>query len=324
MTYWLKTSEERQAEKDLEKNFQAVLKQFDENEKVKDRFTQYLKENENGVIRLDGYNQETEDFEVLYLPILHRWKKEYKKRVLAKTYKINDWYKKNKQPVTLITFTTRQQGLKIPDQIDLLKDSFNKIKKIMNKLFGRFPYIWVMEPHKSGYAHIHMLYFGKRLSKNNKDRIKDLWEKKYNAGTQLDFAYSKTQRSLNNAGGYVFKYIAKTLDFDLLKDRETGYYMLSSWVREMSKRDTHYRGVRFWGASKDITAAMQADYEPRPVIWFRTNIKRTDKSTKKVSWFPVWVSPDLECDDNNTTLNNFEKWLPTWWQALADSIHAFD
>lgn len=319
MTYWLKqpkTEEQEKAEK--EAFYQKCIKDFDENEKVKDRFEEYLKLNENGYIRLDGYNPEAETFEVVYMPVLHRWKKEYKKRVLAKTYKINDWYKENKQPVTLITFTTRQKGLTIPQQIDLLKDSFNKIKKTMNKVLGKFDYLWVMEPHKSGYAHIHMLYFGKKLTKDNQKLIKTLWDKKYNAGNQLDFSYSPTQRSLNNAGGYVFKYLAKTLTYEMLEMKETGYYQLSAWAREMSKRDTSYRGVRFWGCSRDLTKAMSADTCPSPVIWFRTNIKRDN------SWFPVWVSPDLYDDDENTTLTLFDEWLPTWFKALEELGKEFE
>lgn len=322
MTYWLKSPEEREAEKLAAE--QRTIKEFDENETVKAEFEAYLKKCSTGAMRLDGYDYDKDAFTVLYMPLVHRWTTLYKKRQLAKTYKINDWYKAHKQPVTLITFTTRQQNLTIPSQIDLLKDSFNKIKKVMKKILGGFSYVWVLEPHKSGYAHIHMLYFGKKLSKNNKKRIKDLWDKKYNAGTQLDFAYSKTQRSLNNAGGYVFKYLAKTMTYELLQMKDTGYYLLSSWVRKMSKRDTHYRGVRFWGASKDITAAMQAEYEPKPVIWFRTNIKMKDRTTQKISWFPVWVSPDLQDDDENKVLTNFDNWLPSWWQALNELGKVFD
>ncbi|MDO9573469.1 MAG: hypothetical protein Q7I94_00635, partial [Candidatus Contubernalis sp.] len=82
--------------------------------------------------------------------------------------------------------------------------------------------------------------------------------------------------------------------------------------------------VRFWGCSRSLTKAMNADYEPKPVMWFRTNIRRFDEKKNRLTWFPVWVSPDLYDDDNNTTLNKFDEWLPTWFKALTDLGKEFD
>lgn len=283
---------------------------YDMNEIVKDRMVDYLEKNKNGVIRVDGYNVDNDEYEVRYIPILHRWKPEYKKRVMAKTYAINEWYQNNRLPVTLITFTTRQVDMTIPDQIRLLNSSFNKIKKVMNRHLGHFPYLWVIESHKSGMSHLHMLYFGSELpvelqgdGKNNRGLIRDLWENKYHAGKIIDFSFSPVQRSLNNAGGYVFKYLSKTLSYEALDDRGSGYFLLSSWVREMSRHDSHYNGVRFWDCSRDLKEAMRLNRDPSPVIWFRTNI-RTDKG-----WFPLWISSDLWGDEELKILIKFDNWV---------------
>src|SRR5665647_1115494 len=304
MPYWL-----NQEPKSLG-YVQSVIREFDKNEQVKDKMVVYLEKNKNGVIRIDGYNQDTGEYEVRYMPLLHRWKPEYKKRVMAKTYAINKWYQKNRLPVTLITFTTRQIGMAIPDQIQLLKEAFNKVKKVMNRHLGRFPYLWVIEAHKSGMSHLHMLYFGAKLpvelqgdGKKNRGLIRELWENKYQAGKIIDFSFSPVQRSLNNAGGYVFKYLSKTLNYDMLSDRDSGYFLLSSWVREMSRRDTDYKGVRFWDCSRDLKKAMRLNRDASPIIWFRTNIK-TDKG-----WFPLWVSPDLWGDTESLVLIRFDNWI---------------
>lgn len=307
MPYWCCDYE---PEPEPEPFYQSKIRDYDINEQVKDRMIEYLDKNKNGVIRIDGYNLDDDEYSVCYLPLLHRWKPEYKKRVMAKTYSINEWYKKNRLPVTLITFTTRQTDLLIPEQVDLLRESFNKVKKVMNSRLGHFPYLWVIESHKSGMSHLHMLYFGDELpialqgdGKKNRGLIRELWENKYDAGKIIDFSFSPAQRSLNNAGGYVFKYLAKTLSYEALNDRDSGYFLLSSWVREMSRRDSHYRGVRLWDCSRDLKEAMRLNRDASPVIWFRSNIKTEN------GWFPLWVSPDLWGDAESKILIQFDCWL---------------
>lgn len=305
MTYWLDSGSEAEP---LDYVIPELMS-FDLNEIVKENMIDFLDKNKYCVMRIDGYDVDTGEYIVRYLPMLHRWHPDYKKRVMAKTYALNQWYQKNRVPVTLITFTTRQNDL-IPDQILLLNSAFNKIKKVLNRRLGRFSYMWVIEAHKSGYCHLHMLYFGDELpielqgdGKKNRGLIRDLWENKYDAGKIIDFSFSPAQRSLNNAGGYVFKYLSKTLAYEALEDRDSGYFLLSSWVREMSRRDSKYQGVRFWGCSRDISEAMRLNLNPSPVIWFRTNIKTAS------GWYPLWVSPDLWDDSGNDYLIRFDAWL---------------
>jgi hypothetical protein len=151
-----------------------------------------------------------------------------------------------------------------------------------------------------------MLYFGKKIPKFIQDKVNDLWINKYRVARHyVHFEYSGYQRSLNNAGGYVFKYLSKTMDEQLIKDPGSGYFLLASWVREMSKHDSRYKGVRLWGCSRDISDAIKYEKAVTPVIWFRVNVK-TEKG-----WFPLWVSEDLWSDDGLTCLKNYENWLPT-------------
>ena len=294
---------------DNDKLSQSTFRDYDLDEIVKDQMFEFLERTSRVVLRLDGYNPEKDCYTVWYLPMLHRWKPQYKRRIMAKTYAINDWYKKHvpRLGVTMVTFTTEQSGIMIPDQIASLQFCFNKIKKVMNKWLGRFSYLWVIEPHpSSGYCHLHLLYFGKRIPKFMQNKINDLWVNKYQVARHyVNFKYSGYQRSLNNAGGYVFKYLSKTMDEKLIEDTESNYFLMASWVREMSKRGSKYHGVRLWGCSRDISDAIRYEAKASTVVWFRVNIK-TDKG-----WFPIWVSEDLWIDDGTTYLENYENWLKT-------------
>lgn len=300
MAYWVDDDEER--------TIQSTFKEFDLDEIVKEKMYDFLERTKKTVMRLDGFDPEKECYAVWYLPLLHRWKPQYLKRVLAKTYAINEWYKKHvpRLGVTMITFTTEQRDVMIPDQIEALRYSFNKIKKVMKKHLGSFSYLWVIEPHKTGYCHLHMLYFGSRIPTFIKKKIDDLWINKYHvARHHVNFEYSGYQRNLNNAGGYVFKYLSKTMDEKLITDRDSGYFLLASWVREMSRHDSRYNGVRMWGCSRDISDAMRYDKAVSPVCWFRVNLK-TD-----TGWFPIWVSEDLWSDDGSTYIEKFDSWVST-------------
>lgn len=242
------------------------------NDEAMVRFVSYLRQTEGQYLIMLGVEDDSGRAVAVKLPFLHRWKADYKKRLLAKMYRMNEWYRRNKSPVSMLTLTTVQRGLTIPDQLILLKESFNLLKKMMRKHIGKNEYVWVLEPHKSGYAHIHMLWFG-QLTVEQQDMIRDLWVGKYGAGGYKDavqFVVKSTQRSLKSAGAYFFKYLAKTL----MDAVDTGYMLLSAWVREMSRRGSSWSGVRFWGASAMLTRVMA--YIPRlehvAMSWFKSMI----------------------------------------------------
>lgn len=254
-------------------------------------FYDFLKQSESRTIRLDACNLSTGSWCYGYVSGLHRWKNEYRKRVYAKLQCLNSWYEEHHSPVTMVTFTTRQKGLEKWEQIDLLKYSFNKAKKMLNKYLGKFPYVWVMECHKSGYSHIHMLIF-KRVPRELRYQLQELWNNKYSAGgfgESMNFKVKKSQRDLRSAAAYVFAYVTKTLDYELLSDVSSGYYIQSSWIWKMSRHDTDYTGVRSWGSSRDITEAMRytGKIDSDIVIW------RVNWLTPSGDWFPVWVDEDM-------------------------------
>jgi len=255
-------------------------------------FYDFLKESEHTIIRLDGFNNSSDSWCTSYISGTHRWKDSYKKRIYAKIHALDAWYVKHHSPIAMVTFTTFQKGIEKPDQIDLLKHSFNKAKKLLNKYLGKFPYIWVMECHESGYSHIHMVVF-KNISRSLREKISKIWTGKYSAGGFKDavqFKISKPQRSLRSAAAYVFAYIVKTLDYEALNTVNSGYYIQSSWVWKMSRRDTDYTGVRLWSSSRDLTEAMKNTDEclDSNIIWWRVSWK-----VPNGGWFPLWIDSDM-------------------------------
>ena len=270
---------------------------IDSDKSVGLEFAEFLEMSEDCVIRLDGYNGEGDSVSNL-ISGLHRWKTEYKKRVYAKLHQLNPWYEKNRSPLTMVTFTTQQ---KTPDskpmekweQLDLLKLSFNKAKKMLNKYLGKFSYFWIMEPHESGFAHIHMLMFA-AVPREIRKMLAEMWRTKYCPGScgykdSMKFSMSKTRRSLGSVGAYVFKYVEKTLNYDLLKNIKSGYFKLSSWVWKMSRHDTDYKGVRFWGCSRDLSTVMACSKEnTSDTVWWRVSWKVPDGGM-----YPMWIDDDM-------------------------------
>ncbi|HEY9754603.1 MAG TPA: hypothetical protein V6C97_05565, partial [Oculatellaceae cyanobacterium] len=247
-------------------------------------FYDFNVESEQCSIRIDGCCGSDDEWCTSYISGLHRWKPDYKKKTYAKLQCLNDWYDEHHSPITLVTFTTRQRDLEKWEQIDLLKSSFNKGKKMLNKRLGRFPYVWVMECHESGYSHIHMIIF-REVPRKVRRELQGLWNNKYCAGgygEALNFSIKKGQRDLRSAGAYVFAYVVKTLDYEMLKHVDSGYYIQSSWVWKMSRHDTDYTGVRLWGCSRDISEAMAYSGEKNlDAIWWRVSWKIPDGG-----WFP--------------------------------------
>lgn len=283
---------------------------IDELQSVDKEFIEFLKRSESVRLRLDGCDVSTNEWKTCIMSGLHRWKTEYKKRIYAKLRQLNPWYEQNRTPLTMATFTTRQRGLSIPEQVDLLRLSFNKAKKLLNKYLGKFPYFWIVEPHKSGYAHIHMLIF-KSIPRALRYKVASAWSGSYGAGgykDSLKFSISKTQRSLGSAGAYVFKYIEKTLEYDLLSNPDSGYFKLSCWVWKMSKRNTDYTGVRFWGCSRDLSEVMAYSVEDdMNTIWWRVNYWYTATDKYPAGWYPIWTDEDMAAYPER--IYEYDSWL---------------
>jgi len=149
-----------------------------------------------------------------------RWTTAYRKKLLAKLYLLDEYIKENPSPVTLMTLTTyhdlkyRQNDdsprLSIPEAFEVLKTSWKKLSMIIRKKMPNTEYIWIVEPQKSGYPHLHVVLFAD-VSIGMQDGIKKQWEK-YGAGDYehgADFEIRQPEDTIKSLRNYLMKYIAK-------------------------------------------------------------------------------------------------------------------
>jgi len=191
---------------------------------------------------------------VRILPYIHRWSIPYRNMILAKLYRLSDWYDTHVSNVTMLTFTTYQKNITYPDQLMLLKKSFNKIRQTISKFEGNSQYFWILEHHKSGYAHMHCMYF-RFFSQVEQQTIRSLWSDKYGAGSAahgVNFSGQiKQQTSIGSLKAYLMKYLSKTF-----YDESPGQLLFNFNVWAMQQSDD-YPGIRLLGSSRAVSAIMK-------------------------------------------------------------------
>ena len=233
-------------------------------------FKQYLKSTSQMTIDLKLYDMQKMEIVYLHLPYTHRWHEKYRNRTLARFYKFNDWWElQGKPPLTLLTLTTYQDGKYSRDQVggytigesfSVLKASWDKLRKMLR---GRiichpFDYLWTLEPHLTGYPHMHIAIIG-TLDDIQKEKVKTLWCDDYNAGSyqhgaQFEDSCLDAKGDIKNAGFYLFKYLGKS--FCISPDDMTPGEL--KFNTELWKN-----GWRQWGSSRGIGRAMKLDYQEK-------------------------------------------------------------
>jgi hypothetical protein len=191
---------------------------------------------------------------------IHRWTSIYRKAVIAKMYLLEKWYRENPCDLTMATFTTYQDGkyseekvgkLTIEDSFQLLKQSWNKIRMNLRYYSPELSFVYFFEPHKTGYPHLHVLFFG-NLTPEIQHKIKTFWSEKFNAGSYEHGVDFKEKREIKSIRNYMIKYFSKILrsETDDWTDGEL-FFNAIIWKK----------GYRLWGASQHLSKAMQ-----KPII----------------------------------------------------------
>lgn len=236
-------------------------------------FSAYLGEKSCLSIRVTRRNLNTGELRDCVFPYVHRWTEIYRRRVLCKLYYIEEFFDVNPKDVTMITLTTYQRGKDHQECLDLLKDSRSKFLDACRSRFGSNSYIWVLEPHETGYAHCHMAFF-KRLTADMKDSLRCLWSLNYRAGSidhGLDFSEPKASSdgvfkagSIAKIRAYFMKYISKNIrDTDF----ETHEMLFNALLKKTSSR--------LWGSSRDLSRYVNEQMESYRE---KKHGKRTDSS----------------------------------------------
>ena len=141
-----------------------------------EKFGEWLKKTQKAKIILKKKGVESFGFgmnDILVLPYQTRFTKSYKRKTLWKFRVICDKYKN--KPYVHVTLTC-YRSFPIPRAIQVLKEGWNKLRTYLVKKHGLLPYLAVLEPHKDGYPHLHILIFtSKYLIKQA--QLSSLWQK---------------------------------------------------------------------------------------------------------------------------------------------------
>ena len=140
---------------------------------------------------------------------LHRWTPAYRKAIVSKFYQLQEWWEKNPSPITLLTLTTYQDlkyrqnddspRLSIEEGFTTLKKGWRWLSVWLRKYYPNIEYVHIMEPHRSGYPHLHVVLFG-GLPKSSQEDIRRLWSEKYELAhmtTVLIFRYGARTKGLS-------------------------------------------------------------------------------------------------------------------------------
>lgn len=185
------------------------------------QFVLYLRAMDTMGLCVSGFNNRDNKGIDIGFAANHRWTTAYRNKLLAKLYLLDDYIKENPSPVTLMTLTVFQDGeysesmlgekLTIPESFELLKKSWKKLSMMVRNILPGCEYIWIVEPHKSGYPHLHLALFAD-VPLGTQERLKRLWSEKYHAGSfenGIDFEIRRPEQSIESLRNYLMKYIAK-------------------------------------------------------------------------------------------------------------------
>lgn len=245
--------------------------------------------------------QKSGQFVAKDMPYITRFHETYRKGIVAKFYQLERYMQDNPSPLTMITLTTYQDGeysremkghaVDHEEAFGLLTDSFRKLRQLItNRIFdGCTPdYFYVLEPHASGYPHMHLCYLSK-FTQEDEQRIRSLWSVKYGAGEQVDFAFREPEEAVQSIRNYLLKYMRKGFLESGSKfcdeKLSPGQLVFNAMLRKTQ--------LRMWGCSRKLSKVMaRSNLEivrdgdgqvvdaipkrPDGITWFRTDMHTVD------------------------------------------------
>jgi hypothetical protein len=193
------------------------------------------------------------------LPYKTRWTQTYKCGMIAKMYGVEEYLRKSLRGgvVTLLTLTGYQGGglsrevkgsvVSREDLFDEMKRGWRLLSNLLVKVSPGLEYVWVMEPHKSGYPHMHVAIFG-YVSKELQERLSRLWSEKYEVGSRehgIDFSVKSVKESIQSVRNYLMKYITKGIGGEGKRK-----WTVEEWVYHALAWKHHHRYI---GMSRSIS-----------------------------------------------------------------------
>lgn len=248
------------------------------------QFRHYLRATQDMNFRITGTSDwEGHDLTVTReIPYIHRWTPIYKSSVLARFYLLESHAREQHiGALTMLTLTTyhgyfesgnpsQNSTATIPEAFQALKAGWDKLRQSIR----RRSYVWILEPHRSGYPHIHVALL-EPVTEKDQARIKALWHK-YGCGDQEHGAQFSTPKggTVGSIRNYLMKYMVKAWGDSTWTTAQLVFNALA-WEHSW----------RLWGSSADITAVMKRPpKEPENVEWQTTEIRTSRFADHQVTW----------------------------------------
>jgi hypothetical protein len=277
-------------------------------------FIGYVEEKKNLTFEAKFRNKKTgeEKRSEKPIPYVHRWTVVYRRAILAKFYQLEAGLGDDVHGVSMITLTVSQRGKDPEECLFNLKKYYNLLFKLLRKLYGTNDYFYVLEPHKTGYPHMHILYL-RSFSSAEKEHIRNIWSNFYGVAAHdigVNFSEPKASDSgefaagsIARVRGYLMKYVSKGLHSESMKPSELLFNAL------LKKTKT-----RLWGCSRRFSQIMKKPVDAASNEWECVEvIEKNQGEFVKVRW-------TKESGLNPETVKTW-KWyntVPTW--CLSDRM----
>nr|WP_011167199.1 pML-orf1 [Methanohalophilus mahii]AAR99343.1 pML-orf1 [Methanohalophilus mahii] len=241
-------------------------------------FVDYMENTESVYLEVQGVTPEGKEVSK-QMPYVHRFTNIYRRGILAKFYQLENYLKRNPQPITMITLTTYQDsqysvkkiGHKVDHEqaLEMLVDGFRKLRELITNRIceGHTPdYFWILEPHESGYPHMHLCYL-EEFTEGEQEHIKSIWADKYGAGEQVDFSFRKPEDTVRSIRNYLMKYMSKGFLDSGSKYSSTKMKPAQLVFNALLKKSK----ARMWGCSRHLSKVMArpGQQSPMEIVWYR-------------------------------------------------------
>ncbi|WP_338093365.1 rolling circle replication-associated protein [Methanorbis furvi] len=236
---------------------------------------------EGKTLNIDGYDTFSCKPVTMELEYVHRFTESYLKGLLWKFSRLEEWYKEHKTPVYLLSLTTSSKNKTIREAFDVLREGWRNLAHVLRKMRQekgmQIEYIYVYEPHKSGYPHIHVALFG-NLTDDDVERLRRLWSDKYKIGSYehgLNISLPRKHQEIHHVRAYILEYVKKSIDLSNVTvphfvflavlwsfyDKSQWSWKIPYWTASgtFAPKSTGGGAFRLWGASRQLTQIMKFD-----------------------------------------------------------------
>jgi hypothetical protein len=165
-----------------------------------------------------------------------------------------------------------------------LKESRTKLLDAIRNKYPGINYVWILEPHKTGFPHCHLVIF-KEFTESEQNAIKVLWTCKYKAGSidrGIEISSKNSDESILSIRNYLMKYMSKQFGTGEPWTKEELLFNAMVWET----------GTRMWGASKELTDVMRKPETISDVIW--DTVELLIPGPVWCATFTVWSRDDGE------------------------------